>query len=59
MPTHQLVSVLRPVGRGGSRGFERIPFWPPEDFIYTALTVHFKCPTVGKWSTSLVAAMRV
>ena len=32
--------------------FANPPFWPPKDFIYTALTVHFKCPTIGKWSTT-------
>ena len=32
-----------------ARGFDRTPLWPPKDFIYTALTVHFiKCPTIGK-----------
>ena len=39
-------------GGGGSRGSLEPPFWSPKDFIYTALTVHFKCPTVGKWSTT-------
>ena len=42
-------------------GFEGVranpPFWPPEDFIYTALIVHFKCPTIGKWSTSSLTAI--
>ena len=37
-------------------GFEGVrsnpPFWPLKDFLYIALTVHFKCPTVGKWSTT-------
>ena len=33
------------------------PCWHPKDFVYTALTVHFKCPSVGKWSTSSVAAI--
>ena len=39
--------------QGGVRGGSlEPPFWPPKDFIYTALTVHFKCPTVGQWSTT-------
>ena len=47
----------RPVGRGrggggGSRGFVRTPLLASKNFIYTALTGHFKCPTVGKWSTT-------
>ena len=60
--------LSRPVGRGGSRGSLEPPFWPPKDFIYTAI-VHFKCPTgplVGSLllritavQASLVAAMRV
>ena len=37
---------------GGFGGSLEPPFWPPKDTIYTALTVHFKCPTVGKWSTT-------
>ena len=32
-------------------------FWPPKDFIYTALTVYFKYPTVRKWSTSSLAVI--
>ena len=40
-----LFCLFRPVGRGGgSRGLLEPPFWPPKDFIYTAI-VHFKCPT--------------
>ena len=60
-------SIIRPVGRGGgggggggvggSRGFARTPLLASKDLIYTALTVHFKCPTVGKWSTSCLAAI--
>ena len=66
---------IRPVGRwggggggGGSRGFTRIPLWPPKDFINTAI-VHFKCPTgplvvslllrITAVQASLVAVMRV
>ena len=41
----------------GFEGFERTPVWPPKDFINTALTVHFKCPTIAKWSTSSLAAI--
>ena len=37
-------TYFRPVGRGGSGGSLERPFWPPKDFIYTAI-VHFKCPT--------------
>ena len=47
----------RPVGIGVRGGSSEPPFWPPKDFIYTALTVHFKCPTVGKWSTSSLTAI--
>ena len=47
----------RPVGIGVREGSSKPPFWPSEDFIYTALTVHFKCPTVGKWSTSSLTAI--
>ena len=56
----------RPVGRGGSRGSLEPPFWPPKDFIYTAI-VHFKCPTgplvslllrITAVQARLVAAMR-
>ena len=47
----------RPVGIGVQGGSSEPPFWPPKDFIYTALTVHFKCPTVGKWSTSSLTAI--
>ena len=43
----------RPVGKGGW-GVRSNPLWPPKDIIYIALTAHFKCPTVGKWSTSSV-----
>ena len=49
---------------GGGGGGEEIrggllepPFWPPKDLINTALTVHSKCPTIGKWSTSSLAAI--
>ena len=41
----------------GSRGFARTPLLASKDFIYTALTVHFKFPTIGKLSTSSVAAI--
>ena len=44
-------------GGGGFEGFERTLLLPPKDFIYTALTAHFKCPTVGKWSTSSLTAI--
>ena len=47
-PHHQ------PWVRGGS---SEPPVWPPKDFIYTVLTVHFKCPTVAKWSASSLAAI--
>ena len=49
--------MSRPVGRGGSSGFERTPLLASRRFIYTALTVHFKCPTVRKWSTSSLTAI--
>ena len=53
-----LACYTRPVGRGGgSRGFERTPFLASRRFIYTALTVHLKCPTVGRWSTSSLTAI--
>ena len=40
--------LTRPIGRGGSRGFaQTLPLTsPPKDFIYTALTVYFMCPTI-------------
>ena len=38
-------------GGGGLRGFAS------NRFIYTTLTVHFKCPTVAKWSTSSLTAI--
>ena len=37
------------------RGFKGVHLNPPfglQKILYTALTVHFKCPTVGKWSTT-------
>ena len=44
----------RPAGR--SRGLEEVHSNPPLlTSKYTALTVHFRCPTVWKWSTSLAA----
>ena len=46
-----------PVGIGVRGGSSEPPFWPSEDFIYTALTVHFKCPTIGKLSTSSLTAI--
>ena len=61
------IVTTRPVGRGGSRGFVRTPFWLPKDFICTAI-VHFKCPTgplvllllrITAVQASLVAAMWV
>ena len=50
---------FRPCRRrgGGSRGSLEPSFWTPKDFIYTALTVHFKCLTIGKWSTSSLDAI--
>ena len=56
-------------GGGGVRGGSPLepPFWPPKDFIYTAI-VHFKCPTgplvslllrITAVQASLVAVMRV
>ena len=54
-----MLTVSRPVDReggGGGGGLLKSPFWPPKDFIYTPLSVHFLCPTVGKWSTSSLAA---
>ena len=57
----------RPVGRGVRGGSLEPPFWPPKDFIYTAI-VHFKCPTgplvslllrITAVQARLVAAMRV
>jgi len=43
----QLVTQIAQAHRqGGFEGFARTPFWPPKDFIYTALTVQFKCPTI-------------
>ena len=47
--------LFRPVGRGGSRGFARTPLFTSKRFYMHRLTVHFKCPTVWKWSTSLAA----
>ena len=49
--------IHRPVGRGSSRGFARTPLLASKRFIYTALTVHFKWLTIGKWSTSSLAAI--
>ena len=51
---------LRPIAReGGSRGFEVVcsnpPFLASKRFYMHRLTVHFKCPTVWNWSTSLDA----
>ena len=46
-PSHTQ-SGYRPVGRGGSRGSLEPPFWPPKDFIYTAIGVPYQ-------STSLAA----
>ena len=57
----------RSVGRGGSRGSLEPPFWPPKDYIYTAI-VHFKFPTgppvslllrITAVQASLVACTRV
>ena len=45
------------MGGGGGGGSLKPHFWPPKGFIYTALTVHFKCPTIGKWSTSSFVAI--
>ena len=55
-------------GGGGSRASLEPPFWPPKEFIYTAI-VHFKCPTgplvvslllrITAVQASLVAALRV
>ena len=44
-------AIYRPTGTGG---FEGVRANPPKDFIYIhLLTVHFKCRTIRKWSTSL------
>ena len=43
--THSM-KCLRPVGRGGSRGFGRTPLLASKRFHMHRLTVHFKCPTV-------------
>ena len=45
----QHIQAHRQGVRGGSL---KPPCWPSKKFIYTAITVHFKWPTVGKWSTS-------
>ena len=44
-------------GGGGSRGFVRTPLLASKNFIYTALTGHFKCPTVGKWSSTCTSSL--
>ena len=49
--TSSVVSIAKTDSKSQARRLEP-PFWPPKDFIYTALTVHFKWPTVGKWSTT-------
>ena len=41
--------LLRPVGRGGSRGFARTPLLASKRFYMHRLTVHFECPTVRNW----------
>ena len=52
----------RPVGCGWGGGgvFKGGCSTPPPPFGLqkTALTVHFKCPTVGKWTTSSLAAIK-
>ena len=40
--------------QGGSRGFARTPFWPPERFYM----YRFKCPTVWNGSSSLITAVK-
>ena len=46
---HQLLQARRQGwggGGGGVRGGSlEPPFWPPKDFIYTAIA-HFKCPVM-------------
>ena len=50
-----LIRLTRPVGRGGSRGFARTPLLASIRFYIHGLTVHFKCPTIWNWFTSLAA----
>ena len=38
--------------QGGFEGVRSNPPFGLQKILYTALTVHFKCPTVGKWSTT-------
>ena len=48
-PNSPLSSLLTKQARrqgGGSRGSSKPPFWPPRDFIYTAI-VYFKCLPAG------------
>ena len=40
---------------GGSRGFARTPLLISKRFYIHRLAVHFKCPTVRKWSSSLAS----
>ena len=49
-------TVFRPVGRGGGgvRGVRSNPPFGLQKILYT---VHFKCLTIGKWSTSSLAAI--
>ena len=56
-PSWMLLVIIRPVGRGGSRGFARTPLVASKGFFIHHITAHFKCPTVGNWSTSSLAAI--
>ena len=49
---------IRPVGRGGSRGFARTPLLASKRFYTHCFNCTlFKCLTIGKWSTSSLAAI--
>ena len=41
------------------QGFAQTPLLTSKRFSIHPLTIHFKCPTVWKWSTSLVLLLRI
>ena len=43
--------------QGRFEGFAQTPLVASKGFFIHRLTAHFKCPTVGNWSTSSLAAI--
>ena len=47
-----LPNVKQARRQGGFEGVRSNPPFGLQKILYTVLTIHFKCPTIGKWSTT-------